>query len=145
RASGGGRRVAGVRWRGSGGGGEGGQRGGEVALVDDREAVGGAGDGHIECVAAVGRLGDDAGRVGQHHPVELQALGLRDGQQGGGRVEGFRALAGDRLRDRRRDLGDGAVGGDDRQPAAVGAAQLGQVRAGGPGDLGREVRTGGDG
>src|SRR5450755_918566 len=68
---------------GSGGGrGQSGEDGREFAFVDDGQAVRRAGDPHVEVVTALGRLRDDAGRIGQDDPVELQALGLRDGQQG---------------------------------------------------------------
>jgi hypothetical protein len=120
------------------------QRRGQVALVDDRKAVRGAGDRDVEVVAAVRGLGDDARRVGEHHPVELEALRLRHGEQRGRRVEGLRPVTADRLRNGSRQFGGARVRGDHREAPAVGSAEFGQVSADNLGDGRREHRRRGD-
>ena len=44
--------------------------------VQDAQPLGAAGHRHVEVVAAARRSGEDRGRVGDEHRVELQALGL---------------------------------------------------------------------
>jgi tetratricopeptide (TPR) repeat protein len=111
---------------------QGAQRAGQLTVVDNRQPVRRPGNRHVEVVTAVLRLAEDAGRVGDDHPVEFKALGLGHGEQGGRRVERLRAVTGDRRRDRGAQGRDQGVGSDHGQAAAVGAAKLGQVR-GGPG------------
>src|SRR5580658_6522265 len=54
------------------------QCGGQLIVVDDGEAVGGAGDGDVEVVPAHRRLGEYPGRIDQHDPGEFKSLGLVD-------------------------------------------------------------------
>ncbi|MBV9095498.1 MAG: SulP family inorganic anion transporter [Streptosporangiaceae bacterium] len=56
---------------------------GQRPVVDDGQPVRGPGDRDVQVVAAGRGLGEYSGRVGEHHPVEFQALGLGHGEQRG--------------------------------------------------------------
>src|SRR5216683_3109225 len=117
--------ARGLGWRGEVvRGGQAVQRGGQVTGVHDGEAVGGAGDRDVEVVPVGWGLGQDPGRVDEHHAVELQALGLAHGQQRDRRVEHLGPVAWHRRGDRPGQVRDQRPGRDHRQPAAV--AHLGE-------------------
>jgi hypothetical protein len=88
--------------------------------VDDGEAVGGAGQRDVQVVPADRGLGQDPGRVDQHHPVELQALGLAHGEQRDRRVEHLGPVAGHRRGQCPGQLGNPRGGRDHGETARVG-------------------------
>src|SRR5690606_34664049 len=104
---------------------------GEVVVVDDGEAAGGSGQGHVQVLAALGGLGEDAGRVDDDDGVELQALGLLGGQDDHGGVQRVRGGARGRVREGAQDGGVAGGGGDDGEAALlVRAADVVVVSAG---------------
>ena len=52
---------------------------GQLAVMDEGQALGGPGEGHVERAQALGLLVDDGGRLDHDAGIELEALHQADG------------------------------------------------------------------